>query len=322
MSDQTDRVPMLVTVTGPIPAYPAGIVDGHTHVWIDPVTGADPSAPVLIALAEIEIELDAYRNAGGKVLIDCQPGGCGRNGKQLVWLSQTSRVAIVAATGFHLRRYYAPDAAIFKATTETFACHLISELSTGLEETRDTPKPARAGFIKIACEAELRRSPTHLIEAAVFAAQQTDAALEVHTERGADAEAITRFILDRGLPPGKLILCHMDKRPDFALHKELIEVGIALEYDTFFRPKYEPEKYVWPLLNKMIESGLEEGLIIATDMADRSLWLVSEGGVGAVGLITHIIPLMEAAGFPAQTIAKLTGLNISARLARVKEQIA
>jgi predicted metal-dependent phosphotriesterase family hydrolase len=219
----------------------------------------------------------------------------------------------VAATGFHRRRYYPPDAALFTASVDQ-ACQLfMNELTQNLHETRSQPQPVRAGFIKIAFEASLQDTPLHLAEAAVLASHETDSAVEVHTEKGAAAEEIARFLLDAGLPASRLILCHMDKRPDFDLHSSLAEAGIALEYDTFLRPHYRPDDHVWPLLARMIGAGLEDYVILATDMADIRLW---SQAAGAAALPTSIVPRLRQMGLAPGVIQKLTGLNIARRLAR------
>ena len=36
----------VITVQGPLQYERLGITDAHNHMWIEPVPGADPSAPV------------------------------------------------------------------------------------------------------------------------------------------------------------------------------------------------------------------------------------------------------------------------------------
>ncbi len=304
------------TVTGPVEVDQMGITDAHSHVWIAPPPGLDPHSPVLTDYAAILAELMDYRQAGGGSLIDCQPGiDCGRDGNRLRQLSQASGVQIVASTGFHLPRYYPPDYWLFTASTQAATDHFLRELTETLEDTRQMPEPVRAGFIKIACQESLEKSHRTLIEAAAEASRQTGAALQVHTEKGADAERIANALFDYGLHAKRLILCHMDKRPDFALHESLAVAGIALEYDTFFRLKYQPNKNLWPLLVHMVEAGLEAQVILATDLAEKVYWVHMGGAPGLAGLITQVIPKMHDLGFSDTTIQQLTGHNIAARLA-------
>src|SRR5512133_2560801 len=91
----------VLSVTGPVDPVRLGVTDAHNHLWIDPVAGSAPGSPVLNNPAAILEELRAYRAAGGGAIVDCQPGGCGRNGAALFELSRDSGVTVVACTGFH-----------------------------------------------------------------------------------------------------------------------------------------------------------------------------------------------------------------------------
>ena len=147
----------LITVTGPVDPSSAGVTDGHSHVWISPNDKAASSTSGLNDFGLIASELSDYKEAGGGTIIDCQPGGSGRDGRRLRDLALLSRVNIIACTGFHLREYYPPEFWLFKASPDTAAKHFVSELTESLEETTDYSDPVRAGFIKIACRDSLEK---------------------------------------------------------------------------------------------------------------------------------------------------------------------
>ncbi|MBN2044603.1 MAG: hypothetical protein JW757_06260 [Anaerolineales bacterium] len=303
------------TVTGQIDPDDLGLTDGHNHLWITKQAVPAPDAPVLDQTEEILAELHIYRQAGGCSQIDCQPVYAGRDGNKLHWLSENSGVNVVANTGFHLRRYYPAEAPIWQMSGEQAVDFLIDEIKNGLQETRgNVDGVVFPGFIKIAVEKTLAESPQHLIEAAVQASLETGCLIEMHTERGQDVEAITAFITDRGLSPDRLLLCHLDKRPDLALHQALAKEGFGLEYDTFFREKYQPEKNLWLLIEAMVEAGLAENLVLATDLADASLWAFS-GGIGIASFPKMIKTRLEMAGYEQEDIQAIMGGNIARRLA-------
>ncbi|MCA9912845.1 MAG: hypothetical protein KC496_05835 [Anaerolineae bacterium] len=298
---------MIQTVTGEADPTSWKIIDGHTHVWIEPVGAIDPHPLILNDRAGIERELIAFRKAGGSAMVDCQPApACGRNGERLRQISLATGVPIIASTGFHLRRYYPQEAPIFAQDAAIAYQHIVDELTQGLAEAPDI----RAGFIKIACEKTLDDSPKALIEAAVQASTATGAAIQVHTERGHDVEQIAEFMLACGQQPEKLILCHVDKRPDVALHQRLVERGIRLEYDTFVRPKYDPDQNAWPLLQQMIDTGYSNHIILATDLAEAAMWRNLGGGVGAVALIEQIKARLKKWNFSSTIIDSLLCQNI------------
>lgn len=303
------------TVLGEAPYQALGITDAHNHVWIEPVAGADPAAPVLDHYDRIKDELDLYRTAGGQSLLDCQPAGCGRNGNTLACLSKASSVNIIACTGFHRQKYYPPDYWLFRAGYHQIADHFLEELTSALIETRDEIQPIRAGFIKIALESTWNNTPQPALEGAIEAARQTGSLVEIHTEQGRLAEKAVIFFENHGVAPAQLVLCHMDKRPDHGLHAELARYGVLLEYDTFYRPKYEPEAGLWPLINRMVTTGFGDHVTLATDMAESVMYMTIGNGPGLASLPTEIKSRLEKLGIPADTIQQMLGANIARRLA-------
>ena len=322
-----------MTVNGPMLPADLGIVDAHSHLYIAPVPGGAADAPVLVDEAGVGRELAAFYAAGGRAIVDCQPGGCGRDGRVLRRLSASSGIHMIAATGFHRRRYYPSDAPLFAMTTAAAADCFRDEIASGLVETRiddrrqttdDGPQTTvvgrlssvvHPGVIKIAAESSLDKSPRALFEAAAAVAGETGYAIEMHTERGAAVEDFLSFFIGQGLSPQRLVFCHVDKRPDFGLHSELAQAGVMLEYDTFFRPKYEPERNVWPLIGRMAGAGLAGQIALATDMADPGLWAELGGRPGLLGIFTIIKEGLIRMGLPAATIDGLLGGNIAGRLA-------
>jgi phosphotriesterase-related protein len=312
-----EKAQLIQSVTGLVDHTSLGVTDAHNHVWIDAVPGADPSAPILNDFDRIATELKAYRAAGGYSLLDCQPGGCGRDGRKLARLSSESGVTIIASTGFHRRKYYPPEHWLFSATENKIADYFISELHEALEECRDEKEPVRAGFIKIALEGEWNQTPQAALEAAVGAARETGALIEIHTEKGALAEKALIYFEDRRIPAWQLCLCHMDKRPDIGLHSEIAKYGALLEYDTFFRPKYKPEEGVWPLISWMMENGYGSSIALATDMAESEMYAAIGGGPGLASLPREIRARLEAKQISEKNIRGMLGENITRRLAGI-----
>jgi predicted metal-dependent phosphotriesterase family hydrolase len=305
----------VTTVQGLLAYEELGITDAHNHMWIDSVPGADPSSPVLAQFDLILQELIEYRQKGGGTLLDCQPGGCGRNGNKLLELSKASQVSLIACTGFHRKKYYDPDHWLWKADAEKVADFLSCELEQGLTETLDTPFPVRAGFIKIALEAAWADCHPAALEGAAHAALRSSALMEIHTEKGALAEKACVYFLDVGLRPQQLVFCHMDKRPDIGLQKELARLGVLLEYDTFYRPKYNPFANLWPLIERMVAAGFSDSIALATDMAEAELYHFIGGGAGLASLPGQIQKQLEEKGFPETVRTQLLGGNIARRLA-------
>lgn len=301
---------VLISVTRPIPWDSTGITDAHNHVWIDRIPGTNPSSPVLDQFAAGVQEMVAFRKAGGGTIIDCQPAGCGRNALRLFQLSRSTDVALISATGFHRPVYYPMDHWLWKANEDQLARFFIQELLIGEEESLNSEIIVKAGFVKIALEGTLDKTYLPGLKAAGQAVLETGRSMEIHTEKGQSAEAILAFFTNMGLAPEQLVLCHMDKRPDLGLHKEIAKTGASLEYDTFFRLKYDPEKKLWPLILKMVEAGLEDHICLATDMAEAASWATLGSGPGLAALPGEIRARLRSFHLPEKTINQLIGENI------------
>jgi phosphotriesterase-related protein len=225
-------------------------------------------------------------------------------------------VHVIASTGFHRRKYYPPDYWLFQAS-QVQACDLfMTAIQNNILEATEVSESVRVGLIKIACEARLEDTPHSLLEAAAEASRRTGTAIAIHTEKGSQAERILEYFQEQDVDPQRLVICHIDKRPDAGLHRELARAGALLEYDTFYRPRYEPEKNVWPLLEKLANNGLASSIALATDMAEAELWSHLGNGPGLAGFITVVRTRLKSMGFPLPTIDRLTGGNIADRLAR------
>ena len=303
------------TVQGALPYECLGITDAHNHMWIEAVPGADSGAPVLNHFPLILKELNEYRDRGGKTLLDCQPQGCGRDGNRLLALSKASRVNLVACTGFHRKKYYPQDHWLWSATPEKICDFLCSEMEQGLLESRDTPTPVKAGFIKIALESAWADCLQAGLEGVASAAAKLNSLVEIHTERGALAEKAFIYFTNLGLSPPQLVFCHMDKRPDVGLHKELARLGVLLEYDTFYRPKYDPSQNLWPLIECMASSGFSDRIALATDMAEADLYRSIGGGAGLASFPGEIQDQLIEKGIPETARKQMLGGNIARRLA-------
>jgi phosphotriesterase-related protein len=305
----------LLTVAGPIPVEEVRLADGHAHAWISPPAGVAPESRLALDDYEaIRAELADFRAAGASTLIDCQPGGCGRDAGKLRRLAEVTGLHITATTGFHRPIYYPASSWLWSASAAEAAAYFVEELTVGTRETRDTSRAVRVTTIKVGYEGVIDGQTRVLMEAAAHAAAQTGAALLFHTERGKNVEALLPFFADRGLAPARLYLCHMDKRPDLGLHRELAQAGVLLGYDTFARPGYKPEQGAWPLIRALVSDGLDRAVAIGLDLAYRALWRSYGGQPGLVFLPEYVVPRLRAEGMTEATIRRLTALNIAERL--------
>lgn len=302
----------LLTVAGPIPVEAVKLADGHAHLWISPPDGVAPESRLALDDFEtIRAELGDLRAAGATTLIDCQPGGCGRDAGMLHRLAQATGLHVTATTGFHRQTYYPARSWLWSASEAEAAAYFIEELTVG---TRETGGTVRATTIKVGYEGTIAGQTRVLMEAAALAARQTGAAILFHTEQCKNVEALLPFFADRGIAATRLYLCHIDKRPDLGLHRELAQAGVLLGYDTFARPKYEPDQGAWPLIHALVSDGLDHAIAIGLDLALSTTWRRYGGQPGLLFLTEQIVPRLRAEGISQTAIRRLTARNIAERL--------
>jgi 5-phospho-D-xylono-1,4-lactonase len=287
------------TVLGPRDGSRFDVVNAHDHVWI---ADAPEGCPRLDDEAVSLAELRDLRAAGGAALIDCQPGGCGRDGRVLRRLMRGSRVAIVASSGFHLRRYYPAGSGPWDKRAAALDLFL-AELRDGLVEAPE----ARAGVVKCAWTGAGGQE-RELLAAAFEAARLADAPLVVHTERGERVQELCELALAADLSPWRVQLSHVDKRPDPALHLELARAGFMLGYDSFLRPKYRPEEGVWRLLRALLEERLWRHITLGLDLVDIRAWHV-RGGPGLRALPGEVLDRLRREGAGTVVLRALAGQN-------------
>jgi phosphotriesterase-related protein len=302
----------LQTVTGPIAVEWVRVADAHSHVWIQPPPGSPPDLIALSDYDDILKELLDFHDAGGTTLIDCQPPGCGRDARMLARLAHATGLHITAVTGFHLRKYYPATNWLWTASTTQAAAAFLEELRAGMNETGGRI-PATA--IKVGYSGVIDGQEQVLMEAAAEAARQTGAALLFHTEQGQNIEALLPFFSSLGVPPNRLYLCHVDKRPDAGLHRELAQAGVLLGYDTYLRRKYNPDQNLWPLLKAMIVAGMGHKVAFGLDLATPAMWVYGGAEWGLETLPRLIIPRLLQEGIATDVVEGLTGKNVAQHLA-------
>jgi len=218
----------------------------------------------------------------------------------------------VACTGFHRRRYYASTIPLWELEASAAADRFIVELEHGLLETVERRVPVRAGFVKAACEATLASTPRTCWRE-LPGPPGRPARRSPFTRSRAGGRGNRRIPGGRGgaSPTGDPLPHRQAAR--YRAARELAQAGVLLEYDTFHRPKYDPEANLWPLIEQMAAAG----------STVRSLWppiwrpcaVGIRGGPGPASLPGSIRARLRVLDLPAGSVERMLGSNIATRLA-------
>ncbi|MGW1178037.1 phosphotriesterase family protein [Kitasatospora sp. NPDC002543] len=293
------------TVLGDLDPADLGVTDSHDHLFIrSPLLPAqeleDPAAA--------EDVLRAYTAAGGRTFVQWTPLGMGRGAESLAGLSRTTGVNIVAATGAHQAVHYAPGffpdlpdlpgvpglpgspepaagTAEHPGPNTDLAERFVADLTTGLP---GAPEGVRAGLIKIADDAgPAGRHARWTMAAAAEAHHATGAPIAVHLEADGSPDRVLRRLRDHhGVAPDRIILGHLTRLPDRALHRALAAEGVRLALDSPSRPGHPGDHQAYEVIADLVEAGHATQLLLGADTTTRT----ARAAGGPVRLLTELAP--------------------------------
>ena len=307
----------MTTVLGDIGRQELGYCQFHEHLLIQRGRSHEVNSDLLIDDAgKSARELERYKSAGGRTVIDAQPVGCGRDAEGLIEISRQSGVNVIASTGFHKMIFYPEGHWIFALCQEELSALFESEIlegmlsgSVGCLEGSSRGK-ARAGIIKCALDTGFSGQYEKLFRAASCAAARTKKSLMVHIEAGSDPVGLFRYLDKCGIPGSQMIFCHMDRAVEnLEVHKELCRQGVFLEYDTIGRPKYHSDEEEGRIFAEMTDSGHEDNLLFSLDTTRARLKEYTEDAVGLDYILRNFMKTLYEYGIGDSLIKKFSESN-------------
>jgi predicted metal-dependent phosphotriesterase family hydrolase len=285
----------VMTVTGPLAARRLGVVDAHEHLFIE--TPAMPGREITDPERVAE-ELAEARASGVAAVVELTPIGLGRRPALLREASLRTRVAVIAATGYHRDEHYPAAHWVHTATTEELARRIVADLTDGMHprdwEGESPPDAARAGVIKAGASYQhISPGERRRLEAAAAGSAVCGVAVLVHTEIGTCGHEIIDALEVAGAATDRIVLAHMDRNPDPELHAEIAARGVTLVYDTVGRIKYRPDSTLLDLIERMVAGGHGPRLMLGLDLGGRDAYRAYGGGPGMRSLMTSFAPRLR-----------------------------
>jgi 5-phospho-D-xylono-1,4-lactonase len=285
----------VVTVLGPLPTRSLGVVDAHDHLFIasPALSGGEIDDPSRVAE-----EMADARDTGIAAIVELTPIGLGRRPDLMRRVSAETRVAVIAATGYHRDVHYPAGHWVHGADADLLAQRIVADLTVGMHprdwDDDSPPDPARAGVIKAGASYQ-RISPgeRRRLEAAAVGSARTGAAVVVHAEIGTCGHEIVDVLEAAGAAAGRILVAHMDRNPDVELHAEIAARGVTLAYDTIGRIKYRPDSVLLDLIQGMVAAGHGERIVLGLDLGVREYYRAYGGGPGMRTLMTTFVPRLR-----------------------------
>jgi len=303
------------TVLGDLPASELGWCYAHEHIIIDDSVATLRFPDFHLPSVENGVaELRRFRRDGGSAMVDSMPCDAGRNVGKLAEISRRSGVHIVCPTGLHLAKYYDDGHWGNRLSLETLAGLFVADIEDGIDRfDYGAPvverTPHRAGVIKVAGGLEkLDDREGRAFRAAAAAARRTGCPILTHCEQGTAALEQVEVFRAAGVPLEHVVLSHTDRKPDPAYHREVLQSGVNLEYDSAFRWKDRQDNPTLDLLRKLFPEFPSQ-LMLGMDAARPAYWKSYGGAPGLSFLLTDFAAALRAAGFTGEDLERIFVAN-------------
>jgi phosphotriesterase-related protein len=330
------------TVTGTIEVEEMGITLPHEHMFIDLrnqfTEFDDPKKDMIskqkvninnlgrlklnpyaikdnLVLDDMEIAVSEtliFKNSGGKTIVDCTSIGINREVAKLKELSLRTGVNIIAGSGYYTQDTHPKEMKNWKA--ENIAENMINDFVDGIDKTNI--KPGIIGEIGTS-KYILDQERENLI-AAALTFKIFNVPVYIHTYPwGCAGVLAVDILIENGVDPCKIVLCHIDVKPDLEYIETLLKRGVYIEFDNFGKEfVIEPSERGFAggvfirdlervqLISRLIRKGYANKILITNDICLKTM-LCCYGGWGYAHILQNIIPLMKSEGINADAIDKI-----------------
>ncbi|RAV19634.1 hypothetical protein DQG23_19420 [Paenibacillus contaminans] len=341
----------VMTVTGKVSAGSLGLVLPHEHAFIDlrdlvpaphTISGKalaqekvsltnlgrlhrNPYAVLDNAVLDderiMEWELHEFKKAGGKTFVDLTLRDIGRDPVLLARLSRALDIYIVAGCGYYIKASHPPG--MDDKTVEDITEEILREIRCGIDGS-----DIRAGVIgEIGTSEIIYPNEKKALIAAALAQKETGLGIHVHTDLWAtNGYEVVKILTGHGAPPEKICINHIDVDLKMNYMKDLLNLGVYIEFDNFGKEFYADRRHKSVLkglfardiervraIKELIDCGFANRILLSNDVCLKTC-LHHYGGWGYDHMITNIIPMMLDEGITHEQIQTLMVANPAAFL--------
>jgi predicted metal-dependent phosphotriesterase family hydrolase len=299
------------TVTGSVSSQELGVILPHEHLrarlWDRPAVAAvaygGMFGEVLVTADQIASEVDAYKAAGGRTIVDVTLPAIGRDPRLLRSIAERCGVQIVMGCGWYREPYYQPEELIDRRSVDHLADELVAEIEHGVGETGI--RPGIIGEIGVN-NTWVSAQEERVHRAAARAGQRTGLAVTTHSSWSPVGLQQMDILTSEGLGADRIIIGHACSVPDMDYYLEVLGRGAFLEFDNIGQwdiPGYQER--VTSLILKLLELGYEDQLLLSHDAwGVRSFKFA--GGPGFTHIVENYLPILRKNGISESQIESMT----------------
>lgn len=308
------------TVNGPIKSSELGVCLPHEHVWCNQnlapranLFGTTRPASSMMRLNDetaMTHELLAFAKRGGSAIVDVTCDGWGRDLEVLARLSDATGVHLIATAGFYIEPcipWYVDNESV-----DSLADHITRELEQGVGTSG-----RRCGLVKSAIHrARVEGVELKVLKAVARAQRRTGVVITTHTT-GARRQEIPggtigpqqlTILLEEGVSPHRLIVGHVDERPDIDVLDRLAGYGCYIQFDVIGKQHWLLDSTRAELVAALVHRGHLERLLLSHDR-NRAHEMQFGGGTGYLHLLDDFLPRLRALGLNDAQLHTLTVHN-------------
>ena len=295
-----------MTVRGPIDAGAAGYTLSHEHLLCDLWPMAHSYDAILHDETLAIAELNCFRDAGGRTLVDVTSGGLGRNPAALRRISEATGINIVMGAAWYREAVY--PARVYELDTNALAQEIVRELLEGADGT-----DIRAGVIgEIGTERKyITPAQERVFRAAARAHIRTGAAVVTHTTHfGELALEQIALLREEGVAPDRIVISHLGDRMDPAPLLAIASQGVYLSIDNigYSGDGYPGDEVRAANVRMLIAEGHLDRILLSGDVCLKT-HLRAYGGKGYDHVPRCFLPLLREQGVADEHIHAMTVSN-------------
>ena len=304
-------MPHVQTVLGPIDPADLGFTLPHEHTQIAlwHVPGRWDYWQLTRDEPLILEELRAFRDAGGRSLVDLTLPGVGRDPGWLAAIARSSGLHVVMGCGWYRGAYYPPETLVDRRSVDDLADELVREATDGVGDSGLRPGIiGEIGTDKPWVSAQEER----VHRAAARAARRTGLAITTHSVLSPVGLDQLRIFEAEGADPTRVIVGHADSYPQLDHYLAIIERGASVEFDflgmSFTPAERDGQGRIVELLCDLLARGHVEHVLLSQDVCHDSQ-LLRYGGNGYTYLASTFLPRLREAGVSDVEIETMTVAN-------------
>jgi predicted metal-dependent phosphotriesterase family hydrolase len=313
---ESEGAKTIVTVTGLLDPASLGPTLAHEHLYCDLSVHSGKLDNVLTNVDRTVEELQYFRAAGGRAIIEVTPEGVGRDPVQLRAISEGSGVPIVSGIAFYVESTYPAwlrSSAGASLNADRIADYFVRQIEEGHDGVRAgiigeiASHNAPGGIARDYC---LDDAEAILFTAAARAQRRTGAGIITHASLGRAGHAQLRLLEQAGADPARVCIGHCDAEwhdnpeEDLDYYLPILEQGAFCAFDMIGWTDLAPDEIRADRIAALIKRGYEQQVLLSTDTCRRSQ-LHANGGRGYDYLWTSFLPRLQDRGLTDMQIQSM-----------------